>query len=105
MTDTDFNGGDLSGRIVDRRFEVVDKLGEGGMGAIYRAKQLSVNRMVALKLLLRDRRGDPISAGALTQRAISLLACGIPMRLSFMISGRLTTVFCTSQWNCWRVRI
>ena len=62
MTESDFSGGDLSGRVVDRRFEVVDKLGEGGMGAIYRAKQLSVNRMVALKLLLRDRRGDPISA-------------------------------------------
>lgn len=62
MSESEFSAADLSGRIVDRRFEVVDKLGEGGMGAIYRAKQLSVNRMVALKLLLRDRRGDPISA-------------------------------------------
>ena len=62
MNDAEFNGADLRGRIVDRRFEVVAKLGEGGMGAIYTAKQLSMNRMVALKLLLRDRRGDPISA-------------------------------------------
>lgn len=62
MSDSEFSGADLTGRVVDRRFEVGEKLGEGGMGAIYHAKQLSMNRMVALKLLLRDRRGDPISA-------------------------------------------
>jgi formylglycine-generating enzyme required for sulfatase activity len=32
-------------------FELMDKLGEGGMGAVYKAKQLSMDRMVALKVL------------------------------------------------------
>ncbi|MEE2787834.1 MAG: serine/threonine-protein kinase [Myxococcota bacterium] len=54
-------GLDLVGTVVDGRFEVLGKLGEGGMGAIYRARQLSMERMVALKILLRNRRGDPIS--------------------------------------------
>ena len=76
MSESEFSAADLSGRIVDRRFEVVDKLGEGGMGAIYRAKQLSVNRMVALKLLLRDRRGDPISAERFKHEAyLASVAC------------------------------
>ena len=32
-------------------FEVMSKLGQGGMGAVYRARQISLNRQVALKVL------------------------------------------------------
>lgn len=32
-------------------FEVIDKLGQGDMGAVYRARQVSLGRMVALKIL------------------------------------------------------
>ena len=47
--------------VIDGRFELHDKLGEGGMGVIYKARQLSMERMVAVKILLRNRRGDAIS--------------------------------------------
>ena len=32
-------------------FQIVDKLGQGGMGAVYRATQLSIGREVALKIM------------------------------------------------------
>ena len=41
----------LLGRALDGRWIIEEKLGEGGMGAVYRGHQRSVNRTVAIKTL------------------------------------------------------
>lgn len=39
------------GSIFQERYEILDRLGEGGMGAVYKAMQLDANSIVALKLM------------------------------------------------------
>ncbi len=49
---------DCLNRTVSGRFRIISKLGEGGMGEVYRAEQMPIGRMVALKLLRHALTSD-----------------------------------------------
>ena len=51
----------LIGREIDGRFTILEKLGQGGMGTVYRARQHSVGREVAIKVLPTGLVGDATS--------------------------------------------
>jgi len=44
----------LVGKVLDGRFQIVEKLGAGGMGTVYKAIQSPLDRLVALKILKAD---------------------------------------------------
>ena len=50
---------DLVGREIGGRYRVLAKLGEGGMGAVYRGEQISLKRSVAIKVLRPELSRDP----------------------------------------------
>jgi serine/threonine protein kinase len=59
----------MIGQTVSGRYVIEEKIGSGGMGVVYRARQLLVDRSVALKILPRDLADDTAAAKRFTQEA------------------------------------
>jgi serine/threonine-protein kinase len=47
------------GRIVDGRYRVIEVIGRGGMGVVYRVEHLRMGKVAAMKVLHRDLAADP----------------------------------------------
>jgi serine/threonine protein kinase len=60
------------------QFEIIECLGRGGMGAVYKARQPRLDRFVALKILLRERQGDNQFAERFAREARALARLNHP---------------------------
>lgn len=47
-----------AGTIIDDRYEVVEHIGDGGMGNVFKARELGLERTVAIKLIHQSLLGD-----------------------------------------------
>src|SRR5437660_625811 len=65
----------LSGQLLDGRYQVMQKLGEGGMSYVYQAKEVSAGDIVAIKVLSPKLAADRSSVERLRREA------GLAMRL------------------------
>jgi len=48
----------MEGRILGGRYELIEKIGGGGMAQVYKAKDQLLNRFVAVKILRREFNDD-----------------------------------------------
>ncbi|MDB4969603.1 MAG: serine/threonine protein kinase [Myxococcales bacterium] len=61
--------GDMTGKLLNNRYLIEAKIGEGGFGAVYRATQTQMNRKVALKVLHAKMAKDPQVVGRFKREA------------------------------------
>ena len=60
------------------QLEIMEVIGAGGMGVVYKARQTSLNRLVALKLLAPHHEDEPGFAERFAREAQALAALGHP---------------------------
>lgn len=68
----------LVGTILDGRFEIEDVLGTGGMSVVYKAKQLRVNRYVAIKTIRMQLDTKPVYRERFQREISSLFSLSHP---------------------------
>ncbi|MEY2598374.1 MAG: hypothetical protein RLZZ142_633, partial [Verrucomicrobiota bacterium] len=70
------------------QLEILECLGRGGMGVVYKARQRALNRLVALKLLAPERASDPEFAARFQKEAQALASLNHPHIVSIHDFGQ-----------------
>ncbi|MCA9542247.1 MAG: serine/threonine protein kinase, partial [Myxococcales bacterium] len=78
----------LIGAVFDDRYALIERIGSGGMGTVYRARQLNVDRDVAVKLLRVDAHGDPKMVRRFEREARIIARLRDPHTLKLIDFGR-----------------
>lgn len=75
------------------QLEVLEVLGRGGMGVVYKARQKALGRLVALKLLAPERVADPKFAERFAHEAQALAALSHPNIVTIHDFGQAGEVY------------
>ncbi len=76
---------ELSGRFP--QFDIIELVGQGGMGAVYKARQPTLDRVVALKILPPEVGHDPAFAERFKREARALAMLRHPSIVTVYDSG------------------
>jgi serine/threonine-protein kinase len=77
------------GRVIDDRYRVIEKLGEGGMGAVFVAEHLKLRKQVALKIIHPEFAGDGEIAERFAREAMATARVEHPHVASALDYGML----------------
>ena len=79
----------LVGRVLDGRYRVEEKIGEGGMGIVYRVVHTALNKVLAIKVLRGDHARDHDTVQRFIQEATSATSIGHENIIDISDFGRL----------------
>lgn len=68
----------MIGKILANRYEIIEKIGVGGMAVVYKAKCRVLNRYVAIKILREEFLNDPEVIDKFKQESLSAASLGHP---------------------------
>jgi serine/threonine protein kinase len=91
MSDTKFDEGSLVGRKIGT-YEIQGIIGHGGMGYVYRALDISLDRTVALKILKPDLNNDKEFEGRFIREARALAELDHPNVVQVYSAGRFQDI-------------
>lgn len=77
--------------------DILECLGRGGMGIVYRARQKSLNRLVALKILAPEKSSDPQFAARFQREAEALAKLNHPGIVTVFEYGRISSLPVSQQ--------
>ena len=70
-------------------YEILAEIGRGGMGVVFLARQLSLGRLVALKMLPADLAGDEVALARFRRELRLLARCEHPNIVMILDSGTM----------------
>ncbi len=77
----------MIGRILGNRYEIIEKIGGGGMSNVYKAKCGVLNRFVAIKILRDDLISDPDFIEKFKQESLSAASLAHPNIVNIYDTG------------------
>lgn len=77
----------LVGKVLSSRYEIVEKIGGGGMAVVYRAKDKVLNRFIAIKILRKEYTNDQEFIEKFRQESLSAASLTHPNIVSIYDTG------------------
>ena len=81
----------MIGKVIAERYEVISRIGAGGMGAVYKAKQIGMDRNVGIKIMLREYTQDEKTIKRFQIEALAVSRLNHPNTVRIYDFGQMDT--------------